>query len=254
MPSHSFPDLDRFRSALMSPDAPRVRDARLQIAADAKLSMFYAPFEHSNHSARLILVGITPGPTQMANALQAIRAAKAAGRSDAEAMAEAKTFASFSGEPMRSNLIAQLNHWGVHDWLGLPDSVSLFGDASNLVHYTSLLRNPVFVGTTGYNGSPDMMRHPILQAQILENFVPEMQLLDKALILGLGPKVHAVLDRLASMGKIPRDRYINGLLHPSGQNSYRIRYLVGDQRSDPPHMTNAAPYNAGRRKFQQQKA
>jgi hypothetical protein len=38
----------------------------------------------------------------------------------------AKSAGALSGEPLRSNLINQLNHWGFHNWLSLSDSADLF--------------------------------------------------------------------------------------------------------------------------------
>ncbi|HOV96133.1 MAG TPA: hypothetical protein PK789_05105, partial [Thermomonas sp.] len=84
-----------------------------------------------------------------------------AGKSSTEAIQAAKSVGAFSGEPLRSNLINQLNHWGFHKWLGLTDSADLFSTSRHLVQTTSLLRYPVFVKDDDYRGSPDMTKHPL---------------------------------------------------------------------------------------------
>lgn len=62
----------------------------------------------------------------MVNANNEARRLLLAGKSNMEAIHAAKNEAAFSGEPLRSNLIKQLNHWGFHEWLGLDDSAELF--------------------------------------------------------------------------------------------------------------------------------
>ena len=75
----------------------------------------YAPFEHIQHSAKVVIVGITPGEQQARNALLEARRQLIAGASQAMALSKAKVFASFSG-PMRANLVAMLDHVGLHRW------------------------------------------------------------------------------------------------------------------------------------------
>lgn len=243
---------DRFAPVLTAPQPPVVRDARLLIERDGDLAVYYAPFEFLNPQARLVLVGITPGPTQMVNANRAARAALLAGASAAEAMRAAKETGAFSGEPLRSNLICQLNHWGFQHWLGLPDAAELFAGARRLVQTTSLLRYPVFVRDADYRGTPDMTRQPLLRRCLLQHFAAEVAQLPDAIFVGLGPKVQQVLSRLVAEGRIDGRRVIGGMLHPSGNCTYRIRYLTGDRSRPAPHATNPQPYDEGRRAFRRQ--
>ena len=46
---------------------------KMRIAKTDKFEICYAPFEHLNPEARLVIVGITPGKTQMLNALREAR-------------------------------------------------------------------------------------------------------------------------------------------------------------------------------------
>lgn len=240
---------NKYAPTLTEPVPPKVRDPRLLIDEAGDLKVYYAPFEYVNPEARIVLVGITPGPTQMVNANKEARLALQRGLPPQEAMKRAKLTASFSGEPMRGNLIKQLDHWGVPRWLAISDASSLFAKDAHLVHLTSLLRFPTFYADKDYAGVPDMIKNTFLKSFLYEHFVEEVRQLPDALFFGLGPKVQNVLTRLAQDGVIRTEQVMPGLLHPSGNNTYRIAYLVGDRRKPVPHATNPEPYDAGRHLF-----
>ena len=241
----------KFAPVLCAPQAPTVRDPRLLLAEDGSVRVYYAPLEYLNPQARVVLVGITPGPTQMVNACLEARQALQAGKSLEQAVQSAKAVGAFSGEPMRSNLVAQLNHWEFQRWLGLRDSGELFTSSRHLLHTTSLLRYPVFVDGEDYRGTPDMTKHPLLRRLLLENFACEVAALKDAVFVGLGPQVQKVLDQLVADGVLDARRVIGGMLHPSGNCTYRIKYLVGERSAPVPHATNPTPYDAGRRAFRE---
>ena len=243
--------IEKYAPILCGATPPVVRDPRLLMDASGDVKIYYAPFEYINPSARIVLVGITPGPTQMVNANNEARRALHAGKSSMEAIQAAKSVGAFSGEPLRGNLINQLNHWGFHKWLGLTDSADLFSTSRHLVQTTSLLRYPVFVKDDDYRGSPDMTKHPLLRKYLLENFAAEVEELKDAVFVGLGPQVQKVLDRLIQERVLNPDRVIGGMLHPSGNCTYRINYLIGDRSAPVPHATNPVPYDQGRRAFRE---
>lgn len=242
--------IEKFASVLQGERPPVVRDPRLLLDASGSVKVYYAPFEYINPCARIVLVGITPGPTQMVNANNEARRVLLAGGKYAEAVQAAKGVGAFSGEPLRTNLVNQLNHWGFHSWLGLHDSAELFTSARHLVQTTSLLRYPVFVNDEDYRGNPDMTKHPLLRKYLVENFVAEVEVLKDAVFVGLGPQVQKVLDRLVQERVLGKERIIGGMLHPSGNCTYRINYLIGDRNTPVPHATNPVPYDQGRKAFQ----
>jgi hypothetical protein len=240
---------DKYSPILRNSTPPVVRDERLLIDERGAIKIYYAPFEYVNRSARVVLVGITPGPTQMLNANHEAQRALMSGKSSQDTMRAAKDTAAFSGEPMRGNLIKQLNHWGVQRWLGLKDAAALFSTNRQLVQTTSLLRYPVFANAKDYCGAPDMMKHPLLKKHLLDYFVSEVTELNNAVFLGLGPMVQKILDRLIDSGVIEKDRIIGGMLHPSGNNTYRLNYLTGSRAGPVPYATNPTPYDKGRLEF-----
>ena len=243
--------ISQFAPVLTNSQAPEGLDQRLLIESHGDLAVYYAPFEFLNSKARIVLVGITPGPTQMANANRTARQALLSGCSFEATVRQAKEAAAFSGTSLRRNLVSQLNHWGVHTWLGLSDSAELFGSARELLQTTSLLRYPVFKDGEKYEGNPSMVRNKWLRAQLMERFVQEVQQLPDAIFLSLGPKVQEVMDTLVHEGELSADRVFTGLLHPSGENGYRIKYMLSDRSAPPPHRTNPLAYDRGHGAFHQ---
>jgi hypothetical protein len=93
LPLHFF---DRYRTALLALPVlqPDEHYSRNQLISDAfrifranGLDVFYAPFHYSNPRAKVALVGLTPGFTQMANAFRAAKEAQRAGLSGTELFA-----------------------------------------------------------------------------------------------------------------------------------------------------------------------
>jgi hypothetical protein len=92
---------------------------RLTIASEGAITTVFAPFDHTSVSARIAVVGITPGLVQAENALRAAGAALRDGKSDAEASRLAKLTASFSGTQTRNNLVNMLNAVGLASAFGV---------------------------------------------------------------------------------------------------------------------------------------
>ncbi|KRB16394.1 hypothetical protein ASD99_08485 [Mesorhizobium sp. Root695] len=203
---------------------------RLVVATSAfgrkNIEVVYAPFDHVNEKADIVIVGITPGRQQMRNALLEAHRIVRAGGSDGEAMAGAKLFASFSGA-MRSNLVSLLDGIGINKVLELDSTASLWGTASNRVQFTSALRYPVFIDDGNYSGTPAIASTPFLTDQLRQWFLPEMAVLSNAIFVPLGPQIGDVLERAAAMAGVGPNRVLSGLPHPSGANAERIAFFLG---------------------------
>jgi len=199
---------------------------RLTVAREGTLEVLYAPFDYVNEQARIVLVGITPGRQQARNALLEFRRQLVRGVSVKEAARAAKQFASFSG-PMRSNLVAMLDYFGISKVLGIASCSELFASRGDLVHFTSALRYPVYVAGQNYNGSPPMTTTPVLRELLFGGFGQEVLRLRSAIFVPLGQKVADALLMLAESGAVDRSRVLDGLQHPSGANTERIAYLLG---------------------------
>ena len=219
-------DLDRFSTHVVaSRNMDLVSADELHLARDGRLSVQWAPFDYTPPSARLAIVGITPGRQQANNALRAYRHALQSGQTREAALRHAKFVGSFSGE-MRGNLVPMLDSLGVHLHFGIATCDALFDSTCEAIHFTSALRYPVFLDAANYNGTPDLLRAPLLRRMVETFLADEVRALSDALWLPLGPKPTAALNHLVTMGVISADRVLQGMPHPSPANIERIRYFL----------------------------
>ena len=199
----------------------------LLLSSEGNLQTFYAPFDHINTQARIVICGITPGLQQAMNALNEARRQLRSGASLDVARQAAKETASFSG-PMRPNLIAMLDYIGVHAYLGIDSCSQLFDSHRHWVHYTSALRYPVFLNGENYSGNPGLLSRASLRHQIENHLSEEVRLLPAHCVyVPLGPKVGEVFDYLLGCGLLRPEQVLSGLPHPSGANAERISYFLG---------------------------
>lgn len=198
----------------------------LLMAQDGALSVYYAPFEWVNPDARVVLVGITPGKVQAANALAEAKSALLTGKSIDEVLRRAKQTGAFSGA-MRPNLINLLDCIGLQKWLNIGSCSELFGSASGLLQTASALQFPVFVDGANYNGTPDPVKNPLLRSMLTEHFGAMVKAVPDAVFVPLGPVPSKALEWLALQGILPASRVLHGLPHPSGANAERIAYFLG---------------------------
>ncbi|GLS46938.1 uracil-DNA glycosylase family protein [Methylobacterium brachythecii] len=204
-------------------------------ARGKRIDVAYAPFDHVNLNADVVIVGLTPGRQQMRNALVAARRSLLNGRTEAQAAEDAKVFASFSG-PMRSNLVAMLDSIGLNRTLDITTAGSLWAGDAYRVHFTSILRYPVFMDGTNYTGAPSPTAIPLLRTQLMKWFADEMKALPNAVFVPLGPVAGEAVDLVAAQVELDRRQVLSGLPHPSGANAERIAFFLGrkprDQLSD----------------------
>lgn len=226
-------------------------DPALQLFQDGQLTCWYTPFEHVNATAKIVLVGITPGQTQLLNGLREVKAELSRGGSITDTLAKAKLVGAFSGH-LRQNLVAMLDHAGFNRWLGLHSTLDLFSSARALVHSTSVLRHAVFYKGKNYNGTPNMLRHSVLRRHLLDHFAVEAATLQHAIFVPLGEKAAAALHFLADEYVLPRANIFAGLPHPSPANIERIRFFTGVKpQSALSAKTNALKLIAARTDLQQ---
>ncbi|SJM61937.1 hypothetical protein FM111_08595 [Brevundimonas diminuta 3F5N] len=232
-------DLTAYRQGGPPPD--------LTISNHDAFSITYAPFDFINRSAELVLVGLTPGRTQAANAIEALQKALASGKSQDEALKIAKSTASFSGA-MRNALVAMLDAVGVPQKFGRRSAQDFFIADSDLVHFTSALRYPVYLANgDNYSGAPSPLAQPALRSLIETHLAEEAAALPKAIWVPLGGHAEASLQHLAARGALDSRRVLSGLPHPSGANAERIAYFLGRKSRDQLSVkTNADKIDAAR--------
>jgi len=200
-------------------------------AGRRELRLVYAPFDHVNERARIVIVGLTPGARQARDAIDAFRAAHRAGCDLEAALARAKHTASFSG-PMRRNLVAMLDAVRVADLLGIATCASLWDENAALVHFTSAVRYPLFVDGANWSGTPDLLGAAPIR-EWFEAYAPaEFRRLPNALLVPLGDAVARALHHLADTGHVRRANILSGLPHPSGANAERVACFIGTKRPE----------------------
>jgi hypothetical protein len=209
------------------------------------LSIYYAPFEYVNPQARVVVVGISPGWTQMYNALAETQRQLRKGVDDETALRFAKQTGAFSGA-MRNNLVELLDHIELNQWLRIASTSSLFGSDAHLFQPASVLCYPVFVNGKNYNGTPNMLKNLLLQRYLLTHFGELVKRLPKAVFIPLGDKPAEALRFLAAKGNLDQVRILEGLPHPSGANAERIAYFLGkkdkaalSEKTDPSKLDHA---------------
>ncbi|WP_075175608.1 MULTISPECIES: uracil-DNA glycosylase family protein [Acinetobacter] len=201
----------------------------LCIAKDGDIESYYIPFDYVTPTAKVVLVGITPGKTQLINAIQSVQKSLQKGLSVQETLKMAKNEGAFSGT-LRGNLVRLLDHIGLNKKLNIESTASLFNEDAHLVHTTSVLRHPVFVGKKDYSGSnPSMIKHPLMLGSIETYLKQEIHQLPNAIYIPLGPKVAQVFEMLIKQGVLDSNQVLFGLPHPSGANAERIAYFLGNK-------------------------
>ena len=227
MSTNRFPDYAELISNLTDSafQDPANIDPRLTLTQDGPLAVHYAPFDHVEHDARLVLVGLTPGHQQMSLALATTRDALRAGATYAEAAATAKRAASFAGS-MRTKLSEMLDRIGLQNVLGVSSCTEIW-DRPGAVHYTSALRYPVLVQGRNYTGTPKPIVTPTLRRFIERELVEEAHMLSGAIWVPLGTSATDALLHLVNRSELARERVLDGLPHPSGANAERVAYFNG---------------------------
>lgn len=204
----------------------------LRIAKEGNVESYYIPFDYLTPTAKVVLVGITPGKTQLLNALLSVQNSIKKGLSGDAVLKIAKDEGAFSGT-LRKNLVQLLDYIGLDKKLGITSTASLFNTNAHLVHTTSVLRHPVFIEGKDYSGStPNMMKHPIMVDLIERYLKEEIRQLPNALYIPLGPKVCKVFYSLVEDGLLRSDQILFGLPHPSGANAERIAYFMGNKEKE----------------------
>jgi hypothetical protein len=197
----------------------------LLIETENNLELYYAPYDYINTEAKVMIVGITPGFTQMSLSLRQAKEDLTAGVPLADIDRRAKAIASFAGS-MRTHLIAMLNELGLPALLGIADSGDLFNEHRELLHTTSVIRYPLFNKGDNYTGhQPKMLSSELIRRYALNDFAEQLAAVSDAVIIPLGKSVSDVLRNIAEAEPSSGDTLLNRCLldfpHPSGANGHR---------------------------------
>ena len=185
---------------------------------DEKIVFEPTRFDYVNSEAKVVIVGITPGNSQLK------------GEREGVDKREIKRLNAFAGN-MRPNLVKMLDYVGVNRLLGIETCRSLWEKNFDRVEMTSLLKEATYVKKK--DGTKDMFRHAKkiaksekLTKMLNDGFVKDCSLYGKArLFVACGPGVYDVLCELKEKGVVSAP--IIGIAHPSGGNMGRICCYLG---------------------------
>lgn len=185
-------------------------------------------FDYVNENAEVVIVGITPGLTQMNN--------------DNDESKTVKQKHAFAGTRMRNNLKAMFDGIKLREFLhidGLPyeegeesgmqkKKMCLWSDEFfNKVEMTSLLKEATFCNCSMFNDPKKIKNSEVLTEAFEKGFKKDCAKYTKAkMFVALGKKVKPKLEELRAEGVI--NAPIVGLAHPSGSNTNDIKKFKED--------------------------
>jgi len=208
---------DRFAQQMKLTGAGGVEMPDFSLGREGRYELRYIPFEHVNRAARLVIVGITPGPTQMRLAYGKAQELLRAGLDREAILTEVKKTGSFGGPGMRPNLVRMLRHFRFGELLGIADVNSLWDTNAHLLHSTSVVPYAAFDNGKDFKGNFDqVLRSPLLRQCFLDHFVSSLtQMSGDALYVALGECPKAALDWCVSRGHLRHGQVLGAFCHPS---------------------------------------
>lgn len=228
---------DEFRDVIASLPLSAVIDRALldndefTLASEGNLSIIYAPFDYINREAKVALVGVTPGWTQMHTSFVEARFGIEQGQSTNDILRRVKRVAAFSGS-LRTNLVSMLDDIGLPEALAVTSTSDLFDEKSeHLLHSTSAVRYPVFKAGKNYTGSAPHLADAPLFAPYLDLLATELSQLDRAIVVPLGKAVQTSLRHLVDHDAIAEARCLFGFPHPSGANARRVPQMDANRQN-----------------------
>ncbi len=226
--------LNRFRAVLTSLGSAAVRTSAMTLNANGRDVLDYIPFERVEKNARLVIIGITPGPNQLKLAYEEAARLLRRGESDDVVLREAKRAGGFGGSSMRPNLVRMLNHFRFAEILGISDIEELWGGEAHLLQATSVVPHAAFRNGKMFAGSfNDIVSSPVFHESFLRDFVGSLEAIDKdALFVGLGATPRDALDWCVSKGLIRADRVLGTFAHPSTSGGSSVDVYLGVRRID----------------------
>jgi uracil-DNA glycosylase len=202
-----------------------VLTAELVLATSGPWTVRYCPFDQVNRSARVVIIGITPGLRQMFLSCQRAQRALLEGANHADALRRAREIGAFAGS-MRTNLVSMLDEIGVNRYLDIDTTSTLFSENADLLHSTSALIYPVFKEGRNYSGSPGPQTDPLLRAFTDQVLTAELAQVPNAVIVPLGTAVANVLRRETGGRNLDPAKCLFDFPHPSGANANRSRFFA----------------------------
>ncbi len=192
-----------------------------------KYSFKTTRFDYVNPKAKVVIVGITPGNSQLD------------GSREGMSSKEIKREYAFAGK-MRPNLVNMLDYIGVNSLLDIESCKTLWDNDFDKVDMTSLLIDATYV--LKKDGTKEMFRHAEkivkseeLSKRLEDGFVKNCKKYENSqLFVACGAGVYNILK------KLHEEKKINGevvyIAHPSGANMKCIQCYLGKKEPTTPSL------------------
>lgn len=212
--------------------AAGVGKPEFSLGREGNYSLQYIPFEYVNKDAKLVIVGITPGPNQLELAYETAQRMIQAGKTETETLIEIKKHGAFGSKTMRPNLVKMLTHFGFDQILGISDINSLWGSNAKLLHSTSVVPHAAFDVKKGKD-SPfaknfeDVMACQIFRECFLDCFVPSLKEINpNAMYIGLGRCPDQALSWCVDNGYLKKEQVLGAFSHPATTGGSSVGYYL----------------------------
>lgn len=185
---------------------------------DEKIIFEPTDFEYQNTKAKVVIVGITPGNSQLK------------GERDGLDLREIKRKNAFAGS-MRPNLVKMLDYIGVNRLLGIESCRSLWEEDFDKVDMTSLLKEATYElkkdgSKMMFKDVKKIVKSEKLTVMLEEGFMKDCTKYENdVLYVACGPGVYNMLKKFQTEGRIGGE--VVGISHPSGANIGRIQCYLG---------------------------
>jgi hypothetical protein len=206
------------------------KDALLQpqylLAAEGRYRVYFAPLgTFPENTARVILVGLTPGLAQAQLAAKLFLSTPADLHGDEIAFGRMLREHVAFGGPMRGLLCSMLDQIGFPGLLGVSRSEELFDARRDDVATTSALVYPVLTGSDlrNFSGTVNVARLALFRQMLTALLAPRLAAAPDALIIPLGKAASSGVRYLVNQGAFNEERVLWEFPHPSGANGHRVR-------------------------------
>lgn len=229
MQQHAPVHLGRYRDVINRLGEAAVKSKETLFAASGHDEVYYIPFEWTNSEARLVVVGITPGPTQLELAYRTASSKIKVGLDDEGILKAAKMHGAFGGASMRPNLIRMMDHFGFADLFGVDSVEDFWGRRADVFMGTSVVPHAAFRRGKPFAGSFDeIMKSNALTECFLYDFVPSLKdIPDTAKFVALGDTPLRALAWCVRNGHLQEHQVMGAFAHPSTSGGSAVDAYLG---------------------------
>jgi hypothetical protein len=236
MQQHAPIHLFKYRGIIDRLGEAAVQSKETLLAASGNDEIYYTPFEWTNPQAKLVVVGITPGPTQLQMAYRTVSSKIKVGLDDEGILKAAKEHGAFGGATMRPNLVRMMEHFGFAELFGVDIVEDFWGKSADVFMGTSVVPHAAFRRGKPFAGSfDDIMKTNVLTECFLYDFVPSLKdVPDDAKFVALGETPLRALAWCVRYGHLKESQVMGAFAHPSTSGGSAVdAYLGLKTRFDP---------------------